>query len=252
MADTLLVLGSVVFQGFEIPSKINFGGKHQLQIHDLVGGSRVVDAMGARPAPIKWEGRFRGSDALERALLLDQMRQAGAQIFLSYFSTFVNVVITEFEPDLEQFYEIPYKITVEAVDSQSSGAGGFAGSLDSLVASDLLTASDLAVSGPAGALDPVTAIETNVALIPQLQGAPLFDLNGLSATILTSGLELQSQADAFDATIFATPFMVSGGFAPDLAVALSAQSDALNNESETRDIKCYVDRIGLNVAGASY
>lgn len=106
-----VVIGAVSLQEWEIPEHINFGGRQHVAAHKLIGGTRVIDAMGPDPADVRWSGRFRGPDAMFRAQALDAMRASGAEVPLYYLSTFVTVVITEFHADPERSYEIPYHIT---------------------------------------------------------------------------------------------------------------------------------------------
>ena len=46
MPDLILQLGDFQFQQQEIPESIPFGGEQALAVHRLVGGVKVVDAMG--------------------------------------------------------------------------------------------------------------------------------------------------------------------------------------------------------------
>ena len=48
-----LTLGGVVFADFEIPDSINFGGEQVLSVHQLPGGTRVIDALGPSDAEIR-------------------------------------------------------------------------------------------------------------------------------------------------------------------------------------------------------
>lgn len=52
MSDTVLLLGPVVFQEFEIPPCINFGGRQRLAMHRMPDGARIVDALGRDDAQI--------------------------------------------------------------------------------------------------------------------------------------------------------------------------------------------------------
>ena len=54
-------LVQIVFQDFELPSGINFGGRQRLALHRLPGGSRVIDALGRDDAQISFAGIFTGS-----------------------------------------------------------------------------------------------------------------------------------------------------------------------------------------------
>ena len=134
-----LILGPVAFSGFEIPDSIPFSGKQKLHTHELIGAGRVVDAMGFSPHDIRWEGRFRGSNALSRARLLDALTRQGATLPLSWGVLFQFVVIESFDPDYRRPYEIPYRINCRVTGSELGGgllSGGLA-SLASLAASDI-------------------------------------------------------------------------------------------------------------------
>jgi hypothetical protein len=130
-----LTLGDVLFRGFEIPSKLTgaIGGKQTLAKHKLLGGQRVTDAMGNDPDDPSWEGRFRGADALSRALALDAMKAAGQEVLLTFLSIQYTVVIEEFVADVMQAYEIPYRIKCYITQVQTAAA---APGLDDLVTAD--------------------------------------------------------------------------------------------------------------------
>lgn len=143
MADTLVILGGIVFTDHAIPNKINFGGKQRKKTNTLMGGQRVVDAMGPEANDIKWEGRFRGAAALDIAQTIDGMRIAGAQVEFSVFGLFYTVLIEEFTFTPEKYFEVPYTITLHVVDDPSQGIAGLISSLDSLVGGDLTSANTI-------------------------------------------------------------------------------------------------------------
>ena len=57
---TTVTLGGFAFQDFEVPERIPAGGEQMLAIHKLVGGRRVIDAMGRDDAALEWSGYFLG------------------------------------------------------------------------------------------------------------------------------------------------------------------------------------------------
>lgn len=161
-----LSLGGVTFTGFECPEELPFGGKQRIAEHQVIGGSRTVDAMGPTPEVISWHGRFRGADALSRAQELDSMRQSGAEVDLSWESVYYTVVISHFVARPNKSYEVPYEIEVVVVDDPSlGGAGGLIGalasSLDSLVSGDMVSA----ISSFSGVLGNVSGIVGNVVSV---------------------------------------------------------------------------------------
>ena len=141
MTDGNVVLGGFVFQDHEIPNKMPFGGKQAHKIQDMIGGTRNVDAMGPNPIDlIEWSGRFRGSAAIQRAQLIDQMRQSGAEQQLSWLGVFYMVLIVDFVANTEKYYEVPYTIKCVVTEDPTQSISGIVSSLDSLVGSDLATA----------------------------------------------------------------------------------------------------------------
>src|SRR5580704_5491481 len=102
-----LILGPILFADFEVPREIPFGGTQTLVVKKLVGGDRVIDAMGRDDMDIRWSGRFRGALAEGRARAVDQMRIAGQQQLLSWSTLLYLVVIDRFEATFEQPFEVP-------------------------------------------------------------------------------------------------------------------------------------------------
>lgn len=116
MAVTL-TLGTVIFQNFEIPTKINFGGMQALAVHQLVGGARIIDSMGRIDDDISWSGIFFESTATERAQFLDKMRSSGNTFPLSFGQFNFNVIISDFKCSFERTYQIPYSITCKVIQN---------------------------------------------------------------------------------------------------------------------------------------
>lgn len=144
MSDLVLQLGDFQFQRQEIPESIPFGGTQRLAMHDLVGGTRVVDSMGAFSAPIDWSGWLLGQNALARARQLDGMRAAGEVLVLQWSELSFAVVVRDFRADFQRYYQIPYRITCEVVEDLTLSTAGLSlPSMDSLIDGDLATAGGL-------------------------------------------------------------------------------------------------------------
>src|SRR4051812_20099813 len=111
MTDVLLLLGPVVFQDFEIPSGVNFGGKQRLALHRLPGGERVIDALGRDDAEIGFSGIFTGPDATLRARSLDELRSAGVMLPLTWDIFYYTVLISDFHADYRNGSWNPYSLT---------------------------------------------------------------------------------------------------------------------------------------------
>lgn len=131
-----LVLGGFIFTDYAIPERVPLGGEHEHVIHRLIGGERVIDAMGPNDSDIHWSGRFQGPTALSKALALEAFRLSGAQIPLVIDSQFRMVAVRKFEWEYERWYQIIYKISCVVVDN-FGGLPSFGSSLDSVVGADL-------------------------------------------------------------------------------------------------------------------
>jgi len=160
--DTTLTLqplaggDAFTFARFEIPEHIPFGGEQRLTVHELVGGQRVIDAMGAAPAPIEWSGIFVGGKALERARYIDSLRRAGAPLRLAWSELAFEGVIRSFHCEFKLWHRLPYRITFEVAKDKTDPVTAIAApDVDQLIGDDLDTANGLAAligNGPLSSL----------------------------------------------------------------------------------------------------
>ncbi len=135
----ILILGDVVFDNvqfpFATPSQITVPGEHMLGVQKLIGGDRVIDAMGPDPGVIAWSGRWRGPNAVSGDQAMAAMRDAGAQIPCTWNAYFFMVVIKSYKSTYESFREIPYSVELIVLPI-SAGPGG-PSSLDDSVDGDM-------------------------------------------------------------------------------------------------------------------
>lgn len=113
-------LGGVVLQGFEVPESIRWGGRQQLVVHKLIGGTRVIDAMGRDDADITWSSIMLSADASERADMFDQMRAGGEVQELIFAGRDYLVLIHSFQADQRKINHVPYRISCTVLQDQSS------------------------------------------------------------------------------------------------------------------------------------
>lgn len=111
--------GVFEFTAAEIPEQIAFGGDQLVAVHQLIGGARIVDAMGASDAPLTWKGWFLGASAEDRARFLDSVRRAGNTCTLTWSDYSYSVVVTGFSADYQKPYRIPYTITCTVVQDRT-------------------------------------------------------------------------------------------------------------------------------------
>jgi len=248
-----LVLGGVTFQNFEIPEHINMGGRHHAAVHKLIGGNRVVDAMGSDPDDVSWSGRFRGPNAMDRAQAVDAMRAAGAQVTLSYMSTFLVVLITDFKAEPERFYEIPYKITCTVVsDPINDALGAVVAGLDTIIANALVVAASFTAGGTSSAQLTTSAAVGSVAsavdAAGSLQNASTATLASVNSTVYTAASTINEIATGLDATLGVGVGAVAGVDPDQMASFISSQFQSCTDESAALFSKDNISLIGKNLA----
>ncbi|QAU22602.1 hypothetical protein EO087_00280 [Dyella sp. M7H15-1] len=144
MSQVTLSLGDMTFGAFEVPESIPWGGEQALTVHELVGGTRVIDAMGRKDAPIEWSGIFMGSTAVDRAQYLNTQRIIGQPLTLTWSSFNFLVVIRRFMANYEFEYRMPYQITLEVVqDNATPTVAGDVPDIDAQLTQDMNTANSL-------------------------------------------------------------------------------------------------------------
>jgi len=190
----ILLLGPVLFQDFEIPEHISWGGQQRLSVHRLPGGVRVIDAMGRDDAQISWSGVFSGINAADRARIVDLNRASGSVWPLVWDSFYYSVVIATFQADYRRVNWIPYRIACTVLRDESEALVEVAASLAASGLADLASAagvgSSVDLSGPLSALGAAGAATLGTAAY----GVALRSLNNtvveIASSIATSGASL--------------------------------------------------------------
>ncbi len=144
MSD-VLTLGGIPFDQFSTPNMLGAGGRQHLVIHKLPGGQRVIDTLGPDEADISWAGMFYGNDSYDNVMALDAMRASGQVVPLIFGGQFRSVIVEGFEYKIRRLpVWIEYRINCVVYQNPSIGAvGTVAGSVDTLILSDLATAMGL-------------------------------------------------------------------------------------------------------------
>ena len=254
--DTKLVLGDFTFAGFEIPASLEGGGKQRLVVHELVGGTRIVDAMGRSEAPLAWSGYMRGAGAIRRAQYLDYLRAKGAQLTLTWSQYRYQVVIESFTWNYSKFYELTYQISCTVVADQTTTPTSvpatpidIAMSSDNLVANTLVaTVGDSQLTQLMGTLNTaignvltfVNLTQSAIALIKQ----PMQSVQARVAALLGLADASISQVPGFAG--------VSAGLqAAVLATSLAGILSSTNTESSLLGLGSVLGRMSANLSVAN-
>lgn len=254
-SDTTVKLGDFAFAGNEVPEHMPFGGKQSLAVHELVGGVRVIDAMGGFDAPIHWSGLFTGPNALSRARQLDAMRRKGAAVDLSWSELKFTVVIESFAADFERFYQIPYQIS--CLPAKSAAGAPLSGkvNLDGQMRSDMGLVSTLSSAiGNSPLSSAVATLSSAVKSVSDFAKATQSTING----VLQPLAAVQSQVKTLISSVGNTVANITtlGGVAPFNPIAqqaskLMGQVSSFTTLPQLYNLQSVLGRMGTNLQTAS-
>jgi hypothetical protein len=246
MPDTTLQLGDFTFTRYEVPEQIGFGGEQKLIVHELVGGARVVDAMGDQPIPLEWSGIFTGPNALDRALYIDGLRKAGKALTLAWSGLRYTVVVRALSCEFRLAYRLPYRITCEvvsddttpvasannpkAIDAVNSDAALIAAqTVNSSTLADLLAKIQAGIAKVNSAIN--SASSDVFSAVAQVEAPIVAARREISSLLTTAGTAIDAAA--------AVGGIVSGGFVTAQVAALGAQIGAVSDSQGL----LYLDRL---------
>jgi hypothetical protein len=256
MATTTVTLGDFEFAGMEVPESIPFGGNQALVVHRLIGGDRVVDAMGPDDAPLEWRGWFRGASALDRALYLDTQRKLGKPLTLTWSQLRYSVVISSFSADFRRPYEIPYRIACEVVEDLTAPVNvALPSSIDDVMDDDMGTANglgDLIGDGQLSSL--LGGLDASIKGVSSFANASTSVINSVLAPIAA----VQSRVSTLVASTGNSIQNVGtlGGVLPGTPIGLSSSALAtqvisFNKLPNLYSLQNVVGRMGANLGSVS-
>ncbi|MGC8530453.1 MAG: hypothetical protein ACP5M1_00310 [Acidiphilium sp.] len=225
-AQQSVLLGPVTLRGFEVPEQIVFGGGQRVAVHELIGGGRVIDSLGAAAEAIMFGGIFSGPDAALRMQSLDAARAAGLVLPLSWGDFAYSVIITELSASYQKSWWVPYSLRLAVVEDPVA-----------VIASIAVQAGlDLASAGGFAQTAGVSLASTSVSS-PISFSAPLA---GLSSAIGLAG----NQVGSATATLAGTMVVPAG------ITALSEAAGACAVQANALAAQAYLRRAAANIAGA--
>lgn len=250
----ILTLGPIAFDGFEEPDSLPFGGEQMLVVKKLVGGDRVVDAMGRDDEDLTWSGRFRGFDAETRAGELDFLRVQGQQLLLAWSSRRYLVVIKSFKPDYRQPYEIPYSISCTVLTDLTSPVLPIQPDIDSSIFGDINDSGLIAGTiSLANIVSAVAGVASFANAVGKFSGASPSKVAGMQTNIQTALAVVNSQQTVQNGAVAGSgnvAGMVPGLQPQALAATLSSQSAAFAQLGNLYQLQALLGRASVNVANA--
>lgn len=112
------LLGPLELSGLEVPSVFERIGTQRTIVHRLIGGGRIVQSFGPDPGRRVLRGIFSGPDAIERAQLLEVIRDLGEPLELTIGAWTELVVLTKAVLSYQsRGVLIPYLVEAETIFS---------------------------------------------------------------------------------------------------------------------------------------
>lgn len=250
--DTTLKLGEFEFASLEIPASIPFGGSQRLAVHQLVGGAKVVDAMGRADKALVWSGIFMGTTAPDRARYLDTLRVAGLPLTLVWSTFNYLVVVREFDAVYEKSYQVAYSITCEVIKDNTSPVTTSGNvPVDTAMTTDSSTMTTLAGSiGDSTLSGLVATVSSAVSAVSSFAKAAQSTINGVLQPIAAA----QQQVTLLTASASNTIANVTtfGGVLPGnpvsvAAAKLSSQAAAMEQLGDLYNLRNVLGRMQANL-----
>jgi hypothetical protein len=245
MYDVALLLGPIVFQGFEVPSGVNFGGRQRLAVHHLPGGGRVINALGRDDAQISFSGIFTGSDATLRARSLDELRVAGIALPLTWDVLFYTVLISDFRADYRNGWWIPYRIVCTVLQDEASALSQPLVSLATAALADVGAAAGYASNSGVDLSPLQAALATPGATT---RGTAVY--TAAQSCLADAQSSINTSINAADAKLTGLAAADAGSAQAGVANLLAA-TDASGQFSSLVSAGAYIRRTATNLANAS-
>jgi hypothetical protein len=111
LPNSVITIGNLELDGFEIPEALRFGGRQRLAIHTLAGGKRVVERLGPDDDEVQFRGTFSGPNAEGRVRAFEELRISGEIVWLTWASFRRQVIVKRFAVDYANPSWIHYEIS---------------------------------------------------------------------------------------------------------------------------------------------
>lgn len=248
---TTLNLGAVTFKDFEIPESITFGGTQKLAIKNLVGGGKVVDAMGVNQEPAAWNGIFLGPDAINRAMLVKSMYEGGQLFRLTFDQLAFDVVIETYKAEFRRPYYVPYQISCQVVKDRTQFTPVALPNVTTAIRSDNALSGALATKiGVPSLTTSISSLSSAITKISDFAKATQSTIRSVLAPLA----QAQAQVKALITTAENTLQTVTtvGGLLPNnpaakLATQLISYANANTQQPALVQLQGVLGRIGVNI-----
>lgn len=257
MADFVLTLGDFAFTDKEVPEKIAVGGVQQLATKQLIGGIRVVDAMGAIEDDIEWTGWLLGANASSRRDFLKAYRLAGTVLTLTWADLRYQVIVQQFSAEFQRKYQYLYRISLKVVADLTNAAAALSTTalgLDDVINVDLGSANDLSGSiGDSQLTSLMSSVSKAVSAVSTFSGAAPSVLNSVLqplAAVTQRVALLQATGDISIGSALGFSGVLAGGNGENMAMTFSTQLSAVQQLASLSNLSGLLGRMTRNLSSA--
>lgn len=238
-----VVLGAFAFQDFEVPETVQLPVRQAVEIHRLIGGERVLDAMGPDYGDIAWEGVMLGAGCETRAQELKALVDAAQAVTLTWgswsFTVLARALLLR-----EGYQRIGYALRCAIIRDDSTVPTDTMTSLGMSLIQDM----DAAVGGGGGALSSVLA--TAQTALQSLQPIQPGSTKVASALAVVSATQQVTQTSAAGSS---AQLGVIGGRAARLSTPVASMADISGAVTQTGQLAqasiayAYLGRMAANL-----
>ncbi len=255
IADQSVSIGNILFEGWEVPERVCWGGGQRMTVHKLVGGSRFIDTMGPDNSDVAWSGRFLSPDAAFRADQLDLLRKSGSQVDVIFAGRYYSAVISQFSAEQLTQFHICYHICITILADESAIGPPVDPPPIVLVASDLgfvvgfgLVAPELLIAQASAALvvpllAPLAILEVGAAATAAIAGA----VGGVIGAIDAVELGVEVTIAGLATTALLVGNLAGAVTVIDAVAAMQAALAATYAVASAVTMGAYMSRAGINV-----
>lgn len=256
MTDFTVRLGTFAFKDVETPETLQFGGSQILAVHKLVGGKKIINAMGPDPEPLTWTGWHIGPDAMERAMYLDQLRAQGTELDFNCGELSFRVVIESYTYTMRRRFEFQYRIKLEVVEANNlKRPASLSDAVSDLLDKDGAEASRLATAlDNTGITTAVNAVRSAVASVTDFAKATTAQVSAILEPIRQARALVQAGMASANSILYDVTTL--GGILPETSVSVNAenllaQANAAVNHPDMFLLDAILGRMALNVQNAN-
>ncbi|GGY07082.1 LysM peptidoglycan-binding domain-containing protein [Paludibacterium paludis] len=222
LGATRLRLGDIEFTGLELPEQIGIHLQQRLVSHDLVGGARIVDTLGAFYEPVEWSGTLDGPGAVARDEALRALAADAGTHMLNWDVYSFRVVVAGYTSKYLNHAHIDYTIRCMVLEVPTASAEETAPDVADQVNEAVDNAGAQAEElGDPRIMEAVTAVKDAINTVHDVATAAVTQVQGVVSKLVSAQQAVAQKIAVIEEGV--SKVVTLGGLAPGNPVARAAQ-----------------------------